>query len=103
MKTIKTSNEISYILNNGNVLKFPFFNIYFYKDINNLVNGEVAFIASKRNGNAVWRNKSKRILREVYKELNIKDNYKILLLAKRDINNYKVKEMICICNGKISM
>lgn len=48
--------------------------------------GRVAFIAGKRNGNAVWRNSAKRRMREVYRLLNVvKPKTDIVFVAKKNI------------------
>ena len=83
METIKSSKEIDLIFKNGEKINLPFLNLYFYKSEE--IKGEVAFIAGKKNGNAVWRNSSKRRLREIYKELNINKEYKTLLIANKKI------------------
>ena len=89
METIKSSKEIDLIFKNGKKIYLPFLNIIVYKDIDNIINGNVAFIAGKKNGNAVWRNKSKRRLREIYRNLKIKKEYKILLIANKELNEWK--------------
>lgn len=81
METIKSSKEIDLIFKNGEKINLPFLSLYFYKSEN--IKGEVAFIAGKKNGNAVWRNKSKRRLREIYKKLNVNKEYKTLLIANK--------------------
>ena len=81
MGTIKSSKEIDLIFRNGERINLPFLSLYFCK--NEKIKGEVAFIAGKKNGNAVWRNKSKRRLREIYKKLNIDKEYKTLLIANK--------------------
>lgn len=89
METIKSSKEIDLIFQNGKKIYLPFLNIIIYNDKLNKIKGNVAFIAGKKNGNAVWRNKSKRRLREIYKNLKIKKEYKILLIANKEINEWK--------------
>lgn len=54
--------------------------------------GRVAFIAGKKLGNAVWRNRAKRRLREIYRQ-NF-SSYKgldILMIAKQNLldSSYK--------------
>ena len=48
--------------------------------------GRVAFIAGKKNGNAVWRNSAKRRMRAIYRDLGL-TSYKadIGMVAKRTI------------------
>lgn len=92
MKTIKSSKDIDLIFKNGEKINFPFLNLILYKT--NSIKGNVAFIAGKKNGNAVWRNKSKRILREIYRQIKINEEYKLLLIANKKINDYKFDEMV---------
>lgn len=48
--------------------------------------GRVAFIAGKKNGNAVWRNAAKRRMRAICSELNGPwSGLDIIFLAKRNI------------------
>ena len=52
-----------------------------------------AFIAGKKNGNAVWRNKAKRRMRALFNELSFLFNERdVIFLAKKNINklNYNV-------------
>ena len=51
MQTIKSSKDIDLIFKNGEKINFPFLNLILYKT--NSINGNVAFIAGKKNGNAV--------------------------------------------------
>ena len=92
MQTIKSSKDIDLIFKNGEKINFPFLNLIVCK--NSSINGNVAFLAGKKNGNAVWRNKSKRKLREIYKQIKINEEYKLLLIANKKINEYKLDEMV---------
>ena len=101
MGTIKSSKEIDLIFKNGKKINLPFLVIILFNDKENLIKGNIAFIAGKKNGNAVWRNKSKRKLREIYKELKINKECKMLLVAKKGIEKENLNEMIEICNKKL--
>lgn len=89
MNIIKSSREIDLIFKNGKRIDLPFFRIIYYD--NPQIKGNVAFIAGKKNGNAVWRNKSKRIMREIYRSCPCKQ--KILMIAKKNISNFNFHEM----------
>jgi len=45
--------------------------------------GKVAFVAAKRLGTAVLRNRSKRVLREAMREVGVVDGCKVILFATR--------------------
>ena len=50
-------------------------------------NGRVAFIAGKKLGNAVWRNKAKRRMREVCRDVGGPfPGFDVAFVAKKDIN-----------------
>lgn len=66
---IKSSNEIGQVLKEGQRIRSNFFTIYSNKTpAQRDQNGRVAFIAGKKQGNAVWRNRSKRLLRAAFHE-----------------------------------
>lgn len=46
--------------------------------------GRVAFVAGKKNGNAVWRNSAKRRMREIARELGAPwAGFDVVFIAKR--------------------
>lgn len=56
--------------------------------------GRVAFIAGKKNGNAVWRNAAKRRMRALYSELDGPwCGFDIIFLAKRNILNIPYRKL----------
>lgn len=62
-EVVKTHEEFSEIIKNGKVLKNSFYNIYIRK--NNLLISRFGIAVSKKNGNAVFRNKMKRRMRNI--------------------------------------
>jgi len=67
---------------------------------NNLSYNRVAFLASKKVGKSVERNRARRLLKESYREIkeNLKDGYDIIIIARKTINGLKcadVKSSIC--------
>lgn len=61
--------------------------------------GRVAFIAGKKLGNAVWRNKAKRRMRALCKECKGPwDKYDVIFLAKSQINEVSYSKVLDTCN-----
>ena len=85
MNIIKSNNEISEIFSNGKFIRTPLINlIVYYNEKQHEDCYRVAFIASKKNGNAVWRNKAKRRMRAVCKEtLKLDSKFNVLFIANR--------------------
>lgn len=72
METIKSSAEISQLFSTGKRIKTPYLTLIVgehtsdsdrAKDVQHGRCGRVAFIAGKKLGNAVWRNRAKRRMR----------------------------------------
>jgi len=62
---------------------------------NNLSYNRIAFLASKKVGNSVKRNRARRLMRESYRELrqNIADGYDIIFVARNTINGLKCQDV----------
>ena len=101
METIKSNKEIDLIFKNGDKINLPFLSLILYEDKKEQIIGKVAFLAGKKNGNAVWRNKSKRILREVYKQLEISNKFKCLLIANKNLTEQSLETIVKEVNNKI--
>ncbi|WP_165253452.1 ribonuclease P protein component [Adlercreutzia sp. ZJ304] len=96
METIKSNAEISKIFKEGKKSSNKYITvIIFPKNLEELslnadfehgLNGRVAFIAGRKNGNACWRNRAKRRLRELTKQFNGPwSGYDVLLVAKHSL------------------
>lgn len=81
---IKSSEEISEILKKGKKYHSPLLTLFIRETPEHRdPSGRVAFIAAKRLGNAVWRNRSKRVLRASLRIAHIDySGHDIILMAK---------------------
>ena len=87
LETIKSSKEITRLFKEGKRLNT--------KDLTLIVlrnekqhgqHGRAAFVAGKKLGNAVWRNRAKRRMRAVCKDVNGPfEGYDVIFLAKKSV------------------
>ncbi len=84
---IKKSNEINEIINSKNTIKNKYYYIY-YKE-NKLNRNRFCICVSKKNGNAVIRNKIKRQIKDIIDKSNLifKTNMDYVIIVSREINN----------------
>lgn len=108
MDTIKSNEEISRVFSEGKRYSNPYATFIAVKAQNALSEkdgirqhdpcGRVAFIAGKKNGNAVWRNGAKRRLREIYRAHSISlRNLDILFIARRPILDESYSKVLQAC------
>ena len=101
---VKNSWEFEEIIKNGKCKKNKYYVIH-YKD-NNLIYARYGVSVSKKLGNAVFRNKYKRILRSIidnYKKNYINSRDYIIILRKEAIQKpYELlqKEFFALMNNK---
>ena len=71
LDTIKSSEEISFLFANGKRIHTSYMTLIVLPQQHDrsTVGGRVAFVAGKKQGNAVWRNAAKRRMREVCREV----------------------------------
>ena len=88
LQTIKNRSTFVHIRSNGNFIKGKYINVQFLEDSS--LNGvmTVGFTATKKVGNAVKRNKAKRLMRELARKVLTKygkTNSYYVLIAKNSI------------------
>ena len=68
--------------------------VFFYRK-NNLSYNRTAFLASKKVGNSVKRNRAKRLMKESYRFLkdDIGNGYDIIFIARNTINGKKLRDV----------
>ena len=97
-ETLKKNYEFKNVMDRGKLYLGKYICIYVLK--NNQQN-KIGIAVSKKAGNAVWRNKIKRWIKESYreKEEKIKENYSLVFLWKKNnekkgISFWKINEDI---------
>ena len=86
--TIKKRSTFVHVRNNGNFIKSSSFNIQILEDIKLEKIIAVGYTATKKLGNAIIRNKSKRIMRELSRKVIAKYgkiNFYYVLIAKSQL------------------
>lgn len=83
MNILKKNREFQIIYNSGKK-SFGRYSLIFFKE-NNLEKNRYGFVVSKKTGNAVCRNRIKRLFREYCRQNdeNIKLGHDIILVGKR--------------------
>ena len=80
MRTIKSKKEFSEVFSKGTRAQHPLVRVTYLKSDGE--EGRLAFVAAKRLGNAVYRNRCKRVLREAARECGLpREGYSMILFA----------------------
>jgi ribonuclease P protein component, eubacterial len=108
VQTIKSSTEISQLFSTGHRLHTPYLTIIVgAQKIDEQSNvkrhghsGRVAFIAGKKLGNAVWRNRAKRRLRALCREMGGPwDGSDVIFLAKSSLTQASYSKVLKACGN----
>lgn len=91
--TLRKQKDFNRVYKKGNS-KGSRFIVVLYKD-NNLEYTRTAFVSSKKVGNSVERNRSRRLMRESYYSVSkyIKEGYDIIFVARNTINGAGKEEV----------
>ena len=105
--TIKSSADISLLFSQGKRFSTPFLTVIVLKRNNQhdheLLHGRVAFIAGKKLGNAVWRNRAKRRMRELCRDLGGPwEGYEVIFLAKSSVAEATYSKVLTVCKNALS-
>lgn len=103
MDTIKSSAEISFLFKQGRRFNTPYLTLIVFRNENQHgQKGRVAFIAAKRLGNAVWRNKAKRRLRSVCRDSDMSfAGFDVIFLAKSRLTEGSYKDVCESCSAAL--
>ncbi|MCD8316070.1 MAG: ribonuclease P protein component [Eggerthellaceae bacterium] len=105
MDTIKSSRQISSLFANGKRLHTPYITLIFDTrgsdtaiDDGHDQCGRVAFIAGKKQGKAVWRNRAKRRMRAICADLGGPwHNLDVIFLAKPSVTDETYSKVLMAC------
>ena len=99
LETIKSSTEVSYVFTHGKRLNTPFVTlIVLQNEKQHGQTGRVAFVAGKKLGNAVWRNRAKRRMRALCRDLGGPwDRYDVIFLARRRTTEATYSKVLDTC------
>ena len=99
METIKSRRDISDLFSCGKRLHTPYLTIIVLPAKQHGPDGRVAFIAGKKQGNAVWRNGAKRRMREACRTLGGPwAGYDVIFLAKSGILRASYSKVLRACH-----
>lgn len=96
MKTIKSSAEITRLFKEGRRINTPELSLIVLRNEGQHdQQGRVAFIAGKKLGGAVWRNKAKRRMREACREIGGPfPGYDMAFVAKRNVTESNYADIV---------
>ncbi|MBE6464792.1 MAG: ribonuclease P protein component [Eggerthellaceae bacterium] len=100
METIKSSEEITLLFKQGNRFHTAHLTFIVLPQCGHgeTTNGRVAFIAGKKLGNAVWRNRAKRRMRAVCKDIGGPwQGLDVVFLAKKSITEAQYIDLLKSC------
>jgi ribonuclease P protein component len=90
---LRKKKDFSTIYNKGKSIGERYVVLFFRK--NNLTYNRTAFLASKKVGNSVSRNRARRLMKESYREFekNLDNGYDLIWIARNTIANLKCADV----------
>ena len=96
LNTIKKRSTFVYVKNHGKFIRSTSFNLQIFEDLKLEKVIFVGYTATKRIGNAIVRNKSKRIMRELARKVITKYgkiNFYYVIIAKSNLLKKPFKDL----------
>ncbi len=102
IERIKKNSEFRIVLGRGEKVKSD--NLIFYFAENRLGFSRIGLSLSKKTGNAVKRNRIKRLVREIFRrqKKRFKKGYDIVVICRRAVPEIKLTQMETIFNMALS-
>lgn len=96
LETIKSSSDITHLFNKGKRVNTPDITLIVLRnEKQHDPRGRVAFIAGKKLGNAVWRNRAKRRMRGLCVDAKGPfPGYDVVFLARRSVTEASYEKML---------
>ena len=90
---LRKKSDFTAIYNKGKSIGEKYVVLFFKK--NNLDYNRTAFLASKKVGNSVLRNRARRLMKESYRDLeqNLDSGYDLIWIARNTICNLKCADV----------
>lgn len=90
---LRRKKDFTTIYNRGKSIGDRYVVLFFRK--NNLPYNRMAFLASKKVGNSVKRNRARRLMKESYRltEMKLPEGYDFIFIARNTIANAKCAEV----------
>ncbi len=91
---IKKKDHFTLLFKDSNKIETPYFILYYL--LKRETERKIAFIASKKVGNAVVRNKVKRQLKEIVRQHqhHVNKRYDLALVARGNMKSAKYRDMV---------
>lgn len=102
MHTIKSREEISELFSQGRRVHTPYLTLIVLPTKQHDLHGRAAFIAGKKLGNAVWRNKAKRRMRALCYDCGGPwESLDVVFLAKASLTECSYSKVLESCEKAV--